>query len=195
MLKVGITGGIGSGKTTCCRIFEELGVPIYYADLEAKKIMNSNKALKEKLKTAFGKEAYYRNGRLNRPFIASQVFNDKEKLELLNSIVHPILFQEAYDWFNTHDGVPYAIQEAAIMIESGSYRLMDKVILVTAPIETRIDRVMKRDRSTREQVQSRINSQMSDEEKKAHADFIIINESWNSLKPQIEKIHTLLSQS
>jgi dephospho-CoA kinase len=192
MIKIGITGGIGSGKTTVCKIFEALGIPIYYADDSAKKLMTSNKVVKSKITSLFGSEAYFRNGRLNRKFISSKVFSDKTLLNMLNAIVHPAVKEDNERWFLQQKS-PMALKEATLLIESGSYKDLDKVIVVTCPIETRIERVMSRDKSTKEAVLKRIENQMPEEEKIKYADFVIINDGKKLLIPQVLKIYNKFS--
>ncbi|PUV25898.1 MULTISPECIES: dephospho-CoA kinase [Sphingobacterium] len=186
-LKIGITGGIGSGKTFICKLFEALGIPVYNADEEAKRLMNSDARIKEKLIEQFG-EATYKEGRLDRAFLADMVFSDKEKLELLNSIVHPIVIQEAKDWAERQT-TRYSLKEAALLFESGSYKDLDYTILVTAPMDIRIQRVIERDGATEQQVRERINKQLSDEEKLQLADFVIVNDGITPLLPQVWTLH------
>jgi len=188
MLTIGITGGIGSGKTTVCQIFESLGVPVFNADITAKSIMNTDPVLIAAIKEAFGMEAYHGNGELNRKYLASQVFNNQKALDQLNALVHPAAIQASIDWANEQN-VPYVIKEAAILFESGSYKNCDFNILVFSPEKTRIERVMKRDGVDEESVRSRINKQMPEEEKKKMADFIIINDGKTALIPQVLKLN------
>ena len=186
-LKIGITGGIGSGKTFICRLFEALGIPVYNADEEAKKLMNTDVRIKEKLIAQFG-AATYKDGLLDRAFLANMVFSDKDKLGLLNSIVHPIVIQEAKDWAERQT-TRYSLKEAALLFESGSYKELDYTILVTAPMDIRIQRVIERDDATEQQVRERINKQLSDEEKLQLADFVIVNDGITPLLPQVWKLH------
>ncbi|TGN27159.1 dephospho-CoA kinase [Empedobacter tilapiae] len=169
----GITGGIGSGKSTAAKIFEELGIPVYNSDTRAKTIQNENSEVKVKIIAAFGEEAYHENG-LNKPFISKQVFQNNEKLKLLNSIVHPAVFQDFEDWKKAQKS-NIVMKEAAILIESGSYKDCDVVISVVVDVETRIARTIKRDGLSREEILARINNQISDEERIAKSDFIIDN--------------------
>lgn len=194
MLKVGITGGIGSGKTTVCKIFEQLGIPIYYADERAKRLMTFDKYLKSAIKQLLGPKAYYRNGRLDRKYVASIVFNDKSILEKLNKLVHPAVGKDAEKWHNNQDA-PYTIKEAALLVENGSYKSLDRLIVVTAPEELRIKRVIARDGSNYESVSSRIRNQLPEKEKKKVADFIIDNSGEVSLIQQIYTIHHRLLSS
>jgi len=187
-LTIGITGGIGSGKSYIARIFKALGVPFYDADKEAKKLMNTNPVIKNALILEFGKEVYDIAGHLNRAYLASQVFRDKEKLAKLNAIVHPMVIQHGEDWALSQT-FPYSLKEAALLFESGSYEKLDYTILVTAPTDIRIARVMQRDAITREEVLDRINKQLSDEEKQKLADFTIVNDGLTPLLPQILPLH------
>lgn len=193
MLKIGITGGIGSGKTTVCRIFEALGIPVYYADQEARKLMVSKPILIEQIKQLFGQEAY-QNGQINRPYIANIVFQDKKKLNQLNDIVHPAIGDDFLEWADSQVGAPYVVEEAAVMIESGNHQLMDKIILVTAPIDIKVERVKKRDQTTEEQIQNRIKSQLSDEERMPFIDYVIENDNVQHLIPQIINLHKTFLQ-
>lgn len=195
MIKVGITGGIGSGKTTVCRVFESIGVPVYYADKEAKRLMSFDLHLKAQIKDLLGKEAYHRNGRLNRAHVASIVFNAPKKLEALNQLVHPAVGKDVHDWFQQLRGPwPYALQEAALLVENGSYRKLDALISVSAPLEERIKRVIKRDKVDRKAVEARIKSQLPQEEKDAVADFVILNFGSHSIVQQVYKVHQMLVQ-
>ncbi|MDH0675683.1 dephospho-CoA kinase [Empedobacter sp. GD03861] len=169
----GITGGIGSGKSTAAKFFEELGIPVYNSDTRAKTIQNENSEVKVKIIAAFGEEAYNENG-LNKPYLSKQVFQNNEKLKLLNSIVHPAVFQDFEDWKKAQKS-DIVMKEAAILIESGSYKDCDVVISVVADIETRIARTIERDGLSREEIRARINNQISDEERIAKSDFIIDN--------------------
>ena len=191
MLKVGITGGIGSGKTTVCQIFATLGIPIYYADVRAKELMVSDADLIQQIKKLFGDNAYH-EGELNRKYIAEKAFHDKNLLQQLNAIVHPAVFQDTLNWFQTHHDKAYTLYEAAIMFESGSYKLMDKMISVFAPLEDRISRTMKRDHISREEVLERVDKQMPEEEKMKRADFVIYNDHSQPLIQQVLTIHQQL---
>lgn len=188
-LKVGITGGIGSGKTTVCKVFEFFGIPVYYADERAKAIMAENKQVIKAVRTLFGPEAYQRNGSLNRNYIAAIVFEDKEKLAALNSIVHPAVFEDGENWHRLQKNVPYTIKEAALLFESGGYKTLDKTITVFAPKEVRIKRVMDRDGLSRSAVMSRIKNQMPDEAKKRLTDFVIKNGGTHLIIQQVWQIH------
>ena len=188
MIKVGITGGIGSGKSTVCRIFEMLGVPVYYADDRAKKIMTANKEVKKAIMDVFGKQAYFSNGRINRKFISEIIFQQPEKRSLLNAIVHPAVLEDGRKW-NESQNAAVTLKEAALLIQSGSHKEMDYVILVECPLELRIPRVMKRNKLSKQEVLNRIQSQMSDEEMRKFADFRIHNDGQVSLIHQVMKIY------
>ncbi len=192
MLKIGITGGIGSGKTTVCHLFEQLGIPIYYADDRAKELMVKNSAIKNALLHEFGEETYLADGSLNRPYLASIVFKDENKLALLNSITHPIVAEDGINWHFAQKNAPYTLKEAALLIESKSYLQLDKLILVTAPIDVRIERVVRRDNTTPEAVRARIQQQLSDEAKRPFSHFFINNDGSTDLKEQVLAIHQIL---
>ena len=186
MLRIGLTGGIGSGKTTVARIFELLGAPVYYADVEAKRIMNEDEVLKREIQKHFGEEAY--NAReLNRDFLASKVFTDKNKLDLLNSLVHPVTLRDADEWFDRQT-TPYAIKEAALIFEAGAKNL-DFVIGVSAPAELRIKRSMERDNVSREKVIERMDRQIDETEKMNLCDFVLKNDEQELLIPQVLAVH------
>lgn len=187
MLKVGITGGIGSGKSTVARVFEVLGIPVYYADDASKRLMNENEQLKEQVRKAFGEQAYVK-GALNRPYLASVVFSNPGMLKLLNTIVHPATIRDADAWMQEQTA-PYAIKEAALIFESGAQEHLDKVIGVYVPAAVRIHRVMQRDSVTREDVISRMNRQISETIKMKLCDYVITNDGQQLLLPQVVKLH------
>lgn len=193
MYSVGITGGIGSGKTSVSQSFQVLGVPIYNSDQRAKALMVENESLIAQIKSVFGTKAY-QNGKPNRSYLAQQVFSDVSKLEKLNTLVHPAVFQDYNEW-KQKITFPYHLKEAAILIESGSYRDCDEIILVTAPLEERIQRVIKRDETTKEAVEDRISKQMSDEEKEAYCQYILINDNSSPLLDKILRLHQHFLQS
>lgn len=186
--KVGITGGIGTGKSFVSKIFKTLGVPFYDADLQAKIIMSESDSIRNDLVGAFGNEVYDQHGILNRKLLASKVFNNQEQLTVLNNIVHPVVIEAANKWADLQT-TAYSLKEAALIFESSSYKSLDFTIVVTAPLELRIARVMERDAVTREEVMRRISKQMPEDEKIKMADFIIINDEITPLLPQIEKIN------
>jgi dephospho-CoA kinase len=190
MLKVGITGGIGSGKSTVANIFNVLGIPVYAADEAGKRLMNENEAVKQKVINTFGAETYS-NGILNRKYLADIVFANAEKLEQLNAIVHPATLQDADDWMNAQKS-PYCIKEAAIMFESGAHEQLDYVIGVFAPAPLRIHRAIQRDGSTREQVIARMSRQINETIKMKLCDFVIYNDEQQLLIPQVLELHKKL---
>lgn len=187
MIKVGLTGGIGSGKTTVARIFETLGIPVYYADDAAKRLMNTNEELKARIIQHFGQESYGEEG-LNRKYIASIVFNNKEKLELLNSLTHPVTMQDSLAWMNEQSS-PYAIKEAALLFESGAAEQLDHIIGVYAPQHIRVKRVMDRDNVSAEDVMKRISRQIDEEMKMKLCDFVITNNDQQLVIPQVLELH------
>ena len=197
MLRIGITGGIGSGKTTVARIFEVLGIPVYYADDAAKRLMNEDEELQQKIIENFGPEVY-ENKQLNRTKLASLVFNDPQKLALLNTLVHPATIADAENWMknigheNNSSEIPFAIKEAALLFESGAQKNLDYVIGVNAPYKLRLQRAMKRDKLTKEAVESRLNKQMDETKKMNLCNFIITNDEEQLLIPQVEELHRKL---
>ena len=190
MLKIGLTGGIGSGKTTIAAIFETIGIPVYYADDATKRLMNSNTALRDSITRHFG-EASYRDGELDRKYLAGIVFNNKEKLELLNSLTHPVTINDAADWMARQDA-PYVIKEAALLFESGAAENLDKVIGVYAPQHLRIERVMERDGLPATEIMKRISRQMDEEMKMKRCDFVITNNEQALVIPQVLELHEKL---
>nr|WP_121273514.1 dephospho-CoA kinase [Pedobacter schmidteae] len=192
MLKIGITGGIGSGKTTICKVFETLGIPVFYADTVAKQIMVSDEILVNGVKEAFGAESYHQDGTLNNKHIAGIVFNNAEQLARLNELVHPAVFRGFDNWVKqVPQNAPYILKEAALLFESGSYKMCDQNILVVAAQEIRLQRVMDRDGVTAGQVKARMDKQLSDEEKIKLADHIINNNETESLIIQVTRLHQL----
>ncbi|HMU46308.1 MAG TPA: dephospho-CoA kinase [Chitinophagaceae bacterium] len=183
MLKVGLTGGIGSGKSTVAGIFEMLGIPVYYADEATKRLMNTSPEIKEAILTNFGEQSYV-NGELNRKFIASIVFSNKEKLELLNSITHPATIEDAEKWMSEQNS-PYVLKEAALLFESGAAEKLDYVIGVYAPQHIRVKRVMERDKVPVEEVMKRISRQIDEEMKMKLCDFVITNNEQKLVIPQV----------
>jgi len=190
MLKIGLTGGIGSGKSTVAQIFELLGIPVFYADDEAKKLVNENEELKENIIKNFGKEIYT-DGKLNRAHLASVVFNSPDKLKLLNSLIHPVTKREGEEWIIKQNS-PYAIHEAALIFEANVNERLDYIIGVYAPQELRIERAMKRNNSTRQEILARINQQMNEDEKMKRCDFIISNDEKQSVIAQVLELHNKL---
>lgn len=193
MLKIGVTGGIGSGKSTVCKLFQLLGVPVYSADVEAKKILQEDTLVKEEVINLFGNIIVDETGTIDRKKIADIVFIDKKKLENLNSIIHPVVKRHFYEWLKNQTA-PYVLKEAAILFESGTYRELDQIITITAPVDIRIKRVMERDVVSKESVEQRIKQQMSDEEKIRLSQFVIMNNEEELIIPQVLKIHQQLIQ-
>ena len=189
---VGLTGGIGSGKTTVAKMFQELGVSIYIADIEAKKLMHSSKEIKEELITAFGEQTYS-NGELNRSYLSNIVFNQPEQLQKINAIVHPRVGQHFKDWYAARHEEIYVIKEVAILFENDSYKHCDKVITVVAPLEERFRRLLQRDQTTREDIQNRMDNQWNDAQKIALSDYVIHNENLEDVKKQVAQIHQEIS--
>ncbi len=192
MLKIGLTGGIGSGKTTVANIFKVLGIPIFNADDVAKKIMEEDEVLITSIKKEFG-ELSYNNGRLNRNYLAGIVFKDAYKLDLLNSLTHPVTLAAAERWMQQQTS-PYAIKEAALMFESAAASGVDYIIGVYAPIDIRIKRVMNRDGILRQDVLDRMNRQINEEIKMKLCDFVIQNDEQQLVIPQVLKLHETFTQ-
>jgi dephospho-CoA kinase len=191
MLKVGLTGGIGSGKTLVCSVLEKFGVAVYYADLEARRLMSSDSELVLQISGLFGNKAYV-GGSLNREFLAQQVFKDKELLTRLNELVHPVIRKDFSRWASEQKPAFYVVEEAAILFESGSDRNMDLTVGVYADKELRVQRVMQRDGIAREQVMNRMNSQMNEKEKMEKADIVINNDGKKMILPQIINMHNAI---
>lgn len=187
MIKVGLTGGIGSGKTTVAGVFETLGIPVYYADDKTKHLMNTNEELKTLIIHHFGTESY-KNDVLDRKWLASIVFNNKEKLELLNSLTHPITIRDAEDWMS-QQSTTYIIKEAALLFESGAAEQLDYIIGVYAPQSVRVKRVMDRDKLPAEDVIKRISRQINEEMKMKLCDFVITNNEEQLVIPQVIALH------
>ncbi len=202
-LKVGITGGIGSGKTTVCKIFETLGIPVYYADERAKSLMTEDEELILGVKTLFGNEAYYPDGALNRKYIGDIAFHNPLILNQLNALVHPAVLKDGNRWHNEQLNVPYTLKEAALLYESDSYKYLDQIVTVFAPQSMRLERVIKRSAPspahsasslTKEHIEARMAKQLSEDEKMKRADFIIYNDGQQPLIPQVLKIHQKLCE-
>lgn len=200
VLRVGLTGNIGSGKSTVARLFEQLGVPVYYADQRAKQLMMTNEVLKNAVIAAFGAEAYVQqadakgkmsqgNYTLNRAFLAEQVFGNDEKLQVLNGLVHPAVAQDALQWHNSQENVAYTLYEAAITFETGGYKVLDQVIVVSAPEDIRLRRVMQRDGVQAAQVKARMDKQWPENKKIELAKWVIDNSGDQLLMPQVLAVH------
>lgn len=193
MLKIGVTGSIGSGKSIVCKIFEQLNIPIYNADDRAKFLMSNHTEIMSKVKQLFGPESYSLSGELNRSYISNIVFKNKLLLKELNQCVHPIVFADFDAWVlnQIEKNAPYIIKEAALMFETDSYKGLDQFIVVTAPLELRISRTMERDGITKQQVEARMNNQLSQEEKLAKANYEIKNDERTSLINEVMNLHQL----
>ncbi|MEY4876061.1 MAG: hypothetical protein RL708_1210 [Bacteroidota bacterium] len=188
MKKIGITGGIGSGKSTVSKVFALLNVPIYNADNQAKYLLNNDADVIKKVKQVFGNDIY-NNQELDRKKMAAQVFEQPFLLQQLNEIVHPAVFNDFDNWCNEHQQEPYVLKEAALIFETILHQKLDAVMMVSSPEELRIERVMKRDSITKEQVLARIKNQMSEEEKLNRADYIIYNDELQLVIPQVVQLH------
>lgn len=188
MIKVAITGGIGSGKTTVCKIFGTLGIPVYYADTEAKRIMNCNPDVRKKLIGAFGPAIYRQKEELDRKYLADIIFNDKLAINTVNGIVHPAVRIDFERWANCQQS-QYVIEESAIIFESGLESAFDKIIAVVASTETRIKRVISRDETSKEAVAARMSNQISDKERISKSDYIIYNNDNDLVIDQVIKVH------
>lgn len=192
MIKVGITGGIGSGKTIVCKVFALLGIPIYYSDEEAKWLLDNEDEVRENIIKSFGKDVLNETGNIDRKKLSALVFADKNKLKKLNAIVHPAVARHFEEWVTKHKEQKYILKEAAILFESGANKQVDTVITVTAPSSLKIKRAMQRDNITVEQVEERMKNQWSDEEKIKLSEFVIYNDEEQLVIPQVIKIHEML---
>lgn len=191
MLKIGLTGSIGSGKSTIAGLFRVFGIPVYIADVEAKKFLGDTEVIRMIVEMA-GDGVLSPDGSIDRRMLASLVFNDPARLTTLNNIIHPRVRGHFFNWIGAQSGVPYIIQEAAIIFESGFYKMFDKIITVAAPVEERISRVMLRDGLKREDVMARIENQWPEESKIAMSDFVIRNSDTDLAIPQVLEIHSNL---
>lgn len=187
-LKLGVTGGIGSGKTTVCKVFAVLGIPVFSADTEAKRIQDSDRDLQIKINSLAGKDLFA-SGKLDRTEMAKLIFRDSDLLAKVNSIVHPAVFEYFREWLKKQDS-PYAVMEAAILFESGAYRMMDRIVTVVTPMEERIERLVKGNKLTREQVTERIKNQIDDESRIKRSDYVIFNSENDIIIPAILGIHS-----
>lgn len=188
-LQIGVTGGIGSGKSIVCKIFSCLGVSIYNADDRAKWITNFDPEVRERVIALLGVDAYDADGQYNRPFVASLVFKNEALLKSLNAIIHPAVMRDTEKWVNTHQQDAYIIKEAAIMKKAGEGNSLDFVIVVNAPTDLRIKRVLQRDKRSESEIRAIIDKQISDEEREQIADFTIDNDETSALIPQVLRLH------
>lgn len=192
-IKVGITGGIGSGKSTVCKIFKLLGVPVFEADIVAKQLQHANQKIKQGLIRLFGEDIYTHEGIVDRKKLADIIFNNDLMLSEVNELIHPVVHEEFENWLKKQNSI-YIIQEAAILFESGFYKTMDFTILISASEEQRIDRVMKRDGMNREIIIQRMKKQWNEEKKQKLASFVIHNDNTNLVVPEIIKINKNLKE-
>ena len=189
-LQIGITGGIGSGKSVACKIFNILGAPVYDADTRAKWVVNNDQSIKNEVKKVFGDNSFLENGELNRSYISSIVFDDQEKLTILNNIIHPRVALDYQNWVQNHSDYKYTVKEAALLFESGSSKQLDKIIVVTAPESIRISRVLSRDKGrTKKEIQKIIHSQLPEVKKIDKADYVVYNDESKLLITQILELH------
>ena len=188
MLAVGVTGGIGSGKTLVCDVLRTLSVPVYQADQEARRIMEGNPDIRNGLIGYFGEEAF-RGGSLNRPYISARIFGNEKEREFVNSLVHPAVHKDFLKWKMQYRNAPYVIEEAALLFETGAYRELDMTILVIAPIKLRIERIMERDQLKPKEISARMSSQIKTEEAEKLADYVIVNDDRTLVLPQVLNIH------
>lgn len=186
-MRLGITGGIGSGKTSVCKMFAVLGIPVFYADHDAKDLMDNDKDIRSQINELVQRDIYPM-GNLDRSLLASLIYNDKKLLYDINQLVHPAVFKRFDSWAVSQDA-PYVIVEAAILFESGIYEMVDRVATVVTPVEERIDRVMKRNKHTRERVNEIIRNQMDDETKEKLSDYVIHNADSDMIIPSVLNIH------
>jgi dephospho-CoA kinase len=189
-IEIGITGGIGSGKSLVSKVFHSLGVPVYDADSRAKNLMTTDGILISQIKKEFGALSYYEDGSLNRSYISVKVFNDPERLKVLNGLVHPRVGEDYTKWVKEKNNSSYVLKEAALLFEANSYKGLNKVIVVSAPEDVRVERVVKRDQHrTEAQVRDIIRNQMPEEQKLLKADFVIVNDEVKMVVPQVLEIH------
>jgi dephospho-CoA kinase len=189
-LQIGITGGIGSGKSLVCKVFRLLNVPVYDADSHAKEVMTTDGILISAIKKEFGDLSYHPDGAVNRVYLANHVFNDEKRLEVLNRLVHPRVKLDYENWVAEHSQHVYVLKEAALLFEAGSYKLLDKIIVVHTPEPLRIKRVLSRDtHRTVEQIKGIVEKQMPEDEKMKRADYIIVNDETELVIPQVLKLH------
>jgi dephospho-CoA kinase len=194
MIKVGITGGIGSGKSLICQVFSRLRVPVYYADIEARLLMDFDPEIQHDLKAILG-AAFYDQGILNRNRMASAIFSDKSLLDRVNKLIHPRVAAHFSGWCERHAGIPYVIQESAILFESNAYRNFEKVITVIAPEEIRIQRVITRKNMTPEKVAAILRNQLPEEEKMRFSHHLIVNDGTELVIPQVLKLHNIFKEN
>ena len=193
-IKLGITGGIGAGKSVVSRLLEALDIPVYISDNEAKRLINSHPEIRKELCKLIG-DNVYQNGQLNKPLLASYLFACEENALRVNQIIHPVVKSDFVNWVSKHHSTPIIAMESAILIESGFADTVDKVVMVYAPLEVRVKRAMLRDNADEQQIRKRIKAQMCDEEKRLKADYTILNDGESPLIPQVLKLISSLSQN
>lgn len=191
MKKVAITGNIGSGKSAACKVFETLGIPVFYADQQAK-VLYEDIHVQQTVREAFGDDIFDKQNKLIKPKLAALIFNDSKALQTINNIIHPLMMQKYTNWLEQHANAVYTLHEAAVIFENGLDIYFDKIINVSAPVELRILRIMKRDQLTRQAVENRMAMQWPDEKKNEKADFVIVSDNKRFLIPQVLKIHNSL---
>ena len=189
---IGITGGIGSGKSLICKIFSMMNIPIYDADSRAKYLINNDLFLKNSIKTLLGKNAYLPTGKYNRKWVASQVFNNPDLLKQLNSLVHPCVHKDSHDWVKKYSKSPFLIYEAALMKAAGDNNMFDKVIVINAPINLRIQRIQVRDKRSEQEIKDIIARQISDEERLKIADYVIENDDKEPVLEQVLELYEII---
>ncbi len=194
MIKVAITGNIGSGKSTACTVFKTLGVPVFYADWEARQLYH-DKMIQQQVKRAFGEDIFDHNNQLNRAKLARLIFDDAHALQTINNIIHPNLMKRYFEWLKDHEESLYTLHEAAVIFENGLQQYFDKIINVSAPLELRIHRIMKRDGLSKQAIQNRIQMQWPDEKKNELSDFVIYSDNKRFMIPQVMAIHKKLVQN
>jgi dephospho-CoA kinase len=192
MVTIGVTGGIGSGKTTVCKVFEWLGIPVYYADLRARWLIENDEHLKSGILSLLGKEVYSTEGKYLSKKVAERVFGNPDLLAQLNQLVHPVVKKDTLEWLTAQKNqqIPYVLKEAALLFESGTYRDLDYILFVSAPLKVRMNRVMQRDGISAADFELRIKSQWPDRRKMKMSDFVIINDGRHSILNQIFQLHT-----
>lgn len=190
-LLIGVTGGIGSGKSMVCRLFECLDIPVYYADSRAKWLTNNDREIREKVVALLGSEAYDSEGMYNTRFVASCVFKNEPLLKELNAIIHPVVLRDTQNWVAQNTGMPYVVKEAAIMAKAGQANAVDVVVVVEAPVALRIQRILQRDKRPEQEIRAIIERQVSDESRREIADYIVNNDDASELIPQVLHLHEL----
>jgi dephospho-CoA kinase len=193
MFTVGITGGIGSGKSIICTVFRHLGIPVYQADIEARRLMGEDESIRKGLLTAFGQKVF-QQGQLNRKYLADRIFSDREARGFVNSLVHPAVRKDFTSWVQNRAGDPYVIEEAALLFETGAWKELDFNILIVAGLETRMERIIRRDGLERKDVLARMASQMDPEKGRAYADFIISNDTNDLVIPQVLRVDKIIRE-